>query len=78
LFVSPHAADDSVGEVTFVGSAGFATGLAFGGLAVQIRAGVVSVALLGDAGDAEHTGDAPVASEVEAMFDGFASAVVDE
>ena len=29
LFVAPHSADDSVGEVAFVGSSGFASGLAF-------------------------------------------------
>ena len=29
LFVSPHSADDAVGEVSFVGSAGFASCLAF-------------------------------------------------
>jgi hypothetical protein len=33
MFVSPRSADDSVGEVAFVGSSCFESGLAFGGLA---------------------------------------------
>ena len=31
LFVAPHSADDSVGEVAFVGSSGFSSGFAFAG-----------------------------------------------
>ena len=41
LFVSPHSSDDSVGEVAFVGSAGCSFGLAFGGFAGEVAAGVV-------------------------------------
>ena len=40
-FVFPHASDDAVGEVALVGSAGFASGLAFAELAVDVGAGVV-------------------------------------
>ena len=54
-----------------MGSSGFASGFAFGGLAVEVDPGVLAVALLGDAGDVEHTVDASVSSEVEPMFDGF-------
>ena len=70
-FIFPHASDDSVGEVAFVGSARFAPGLAFGDFAVDAAAGLVDVALLGDAGDVEHAVDPPVAAEVEAMPDGL-------
>jgi hypothetical protein len=34
-FVSPHAADDALGEVTFVGAAGISPGLDCGELAVD-------------------------------------------
>ena len=73
-FVAPHAADDAVGEVSFVGSSGFASGLAFGGLAGEVGGGVGLAALLGDRGDVEHAVDAPVASEVEPELDGVARA----
>ena len=33
FFVAPHSADDAVGEVAFVGSSGFAWGLALAGFA---------------------------------------------
>ena len=74
LFVTPHAADDPVCEVAFVGSACFAAGLGVGGLAVDVGASVLAVALLGDGGDVEHTVDTPVATEVEPMFDRLAVA----
>lgn len=74
MFVSPHPSDDSVGQVAFVGSPGFSSSLSLGGLSSQIFLGVWTVALLGDGGDVEDTVDAPVASEVEAMFDRFAVA----
>jgi hypothetical protein len=32
VFVGPHAADDAVGEVAFVGSTGFSSRFALGGL----------------------------------------------
>jgi hypothetical protein len=46
--VSPHAADDAVGEVAFVGAPGFSTGLAFGGFAGEVGTGVRLVSGLGD------------------------------
>ena len=73
-FVAPHAADDAVGEVSFVGSSGFASGLAFGGLAGEVGGRFGLAALLGDRGDVEHAVDAPVASEVEAVLDRVACA----
>jgi len=54
--------------VALVGSAGFAAGLALADLAGDIGAGVVVVALLGDAGDVEHAVDSPVAAEVEPVL----------
>ncbi len=43
FFVAPHASDDAVGEMAFVGSSGFAAGFAFAGVAVQMAsAGVTS------------------------------------
>lgn len=53
-----------------MGVAGFASGLAFGGIAVEAGAGELEVALLGGAGDVEDAVDPPVAPEVEAMPDG--------
>ena len=73
-FVFPHASDGSVGEVSFVGAAGFAAGLAFGEFAVDVVAGEVEVALLGDAGDVEHAVDSAVAAEVESVSDGLVAA----
>ena len=54
VFVSPHSADDAVGEVAFVGSAGFASGLAFAGLAGEVGGGVGLLAGLGDRRDVQH------------------------
>jgi hypothetical protein len=68
--VGPHASDDAVGEVAFVGASGFAGCRAFRGLAVDVDAGDIEVALLGDAGDVQDAVDPPVAAEVEAMPDG--------
>ena len=39
LLVSPHAADDAVGEVAFVGSSGFSSGLSLGGFLFEVEAG---------------------------------------
>ena len=52
-----------------MGSAGFASGLALAELAVDVDAGVVEIAVLGDAGHVEHAVDPTVAAEVEAMLD---------
>jgi len=69
-FVGPHASDDSVGEVAFVRSAGFASGLALAELAIDVDPSVVEVAMLSDADDVEHAVDPSVAAEVESMLDG--------
>lgn len=58
FFVSPHAADDAVGEVAFVGSAGFASGLAFAGLAGEVGGGFWLLAGSGDRRDVQHGVDA--------------------
>ena len=58
-FVSPHAADDAVGEVSFVGSSGFASGLAFGGLAGEVGGRFGLDALLGDRGDTSSDNEVP-------------------
>ena len=58
-FVSPHAADDAVGEVSFVGSSGFASGLAFGGLAGEVSGRFGLAALLGDRGDTSSDNEVP-------------------
>lgn len=50
-----------------MGSAGFASGLAFGDLAFDVCLGRLVVALLGDAGDVEHAFDAPVPTKVDAV-----------
>ena len=60
--------------MSFVGSACFASGFAFAELAVDVGASVVDVAVLGDAGDVEHTVDPPVAAKVESMPDWLAAA----
>src|SRR3954453_20978986 len=70
MFVVPHAADDSVGEVALVGAAGLASGLAFAEFPVDVHAGIIDIAMLGDADDVEHAVDSPVAAEVESMPDG--------
>lgn len=70
VFVAPHSADDSVGELSFVGSSGFSSGLALCGFAGEVRGGVGLAALLGDRRDVEHRVDAPVAFEVEPVLDG--------
>ena len=54
VFVAPHSAYDAVGEVAFVGSAGFSSGFAFGGFAGEVGGGFGLAALLGDRGDVEH------------------------
>ena len=74
-FVAPHAADDAVGELAFVGSSGFASGLAFGGFAGEVGGRVALAALLGDRRDVEDAVDAPVASEVEPVLDGVGCAL---
>ena len=68
-FVAPHSADDAVGELAFVGSSGFASGLAFGGFAGEVGSGFGLAALLGDRRDVEDAVDASVASEVEPVLD---------
>ena len=65
LFVAPHSADDSVGEVAFVGSSGFASGFAFAGFSGEVGGCLGLLSGLGDRGDVQHRVDAPVASEVE-------------
>ena len=73
-FVAPHSADDAVGELAFVGSSGFASGLAFGGFSGEVGGVVGLAALLGDRRDVEDAVDAAVASEVEPVLDGVACA----
>lgn len=66
-----------------MGAASFASGLAFGGLAVDIAAGVVVIAVLGDAGNVEHAGVRTVAvparlrAELEVHLATFAGASPD-
>ena len=74
LFVAPHSAYDAVGEVAFVGSAGFSSGLAFCGFAGEVGGCLGLAALLGDRRDVQHAVDAPVAPEVEPVFDGVGGA----
>ena len=57
-----------------MGAAGFASGLAFGDVAVDVVPCFVDVALLCDAGDVEHAVDPSVAAEVESVLDGGADA----
>ena len=71
-FVAPHSADDPIGEVAFVGSPGFASGLAFAGFAGEVGGRLGLAALLGDRRDVENAVDAPVASEVEPVLFGVA------
>jgi len=51
LFVFPHASDDPIGEVSFVGPSGFATGLAFTEFSLDVGRRIGKVAVLNDAGD---------------------------
>jgi hypothetical protein len=53
--------------MSFVRSSGFASGLAFGELPIDEDAGLVDIAVLGNAGDEEHAVDPPVPAVVEAM-----------
>jgi hypothetical protein len=71
VFVSPHASDNAVREVAFVGASSFPSGLALGGLAGQVVARWLMVALLGDADDVQHAVDATVTAEVESVADGL-------
>ena len=73
-FVFPHSADDSVGEVSFVGSSCFSFGFTFADLAVEVGSGLVEVPLLGDACDVENAVDPSVPAEVETVPDWFAVA----
>ena len=73
-FVAPHSADDSVGEVAFVGSAGFASGCALGCFAGEVGGCFGLVTGLGDRGYVEHRVDAPVAPEVKPVLDGIEGA----
>ncbi|MEO8697591.1 MAG: hypothetical protein ABI658_29085 [Acidimicrobiales bacterium] len=57
--------------MAFVGAACFSAGVSFADFAGDVVPGVVSVALLGDAGDVEHAVDSPVSAEVEPMPDGL-------
>ena len=54
LFVAPHSAYDSVGEVAFVGSSGFSSGFAFAGFAGEVGGCVGLAALLGDRRCVQH------------------------
>ena len=74
-FVAPHSADDAVGELAFVGSSGFASGLAFAGFSGEVGDGFGLAALLGDRRDVQDRVDAPVASEVEPVLDRVAVAL---
>ena len=74
LFVAPHSAYDAVGEVAFVGSAGFSSGFAFCGFAGEVGGCLGLAALLGDRRDVQHAVDAPVAPEVEPVLDWVAVA----
>ena len=66
-FVFPHASDDAVGEVSLVGSPGFASGLPLAEFALDVGSRVWPVSVLDDAGDVEHAVDATVAAVVESM-----------
>lgn len=55
-FVGPHAASDPVGEVALVGASGLPRGLAFGGLAGDVDADGLMVALLVGASDSPPLG----------------------
>ena len=68
-FVSPHSADDSVGEVAFVGSSCFASCFALAGFAGEVGGCLGLLSGLADRGDVKHAVDAPVASEVEPVLD---------
>jgi hypothetical protein len=68
-FVFPHASDDAVGEVSFVGSSCFSPGLAFAEFAFDERAGVVDVAVLHDAGNEQHAVNPSVPAKVETVTD---------
>jgi hypothetical protein len=74
VFVAPHASDDAVGEVAFVGAPGFPAGLALRGLASQERLRIWMIALLGDADDVQDAVDAAVAARVEPVADRLAVA----
>ena len=54
VFVAPHSADDSVGELSFVGSSGLASGFAFGGFSGKVGGWLGLGSLLGDRCDVEH------------------------
>ena len=69
FFVVPHASDDAVCEVAFVEAACFSPGFAFTGFAVDVDAGILNIALLGDAGDVEQAVYASVPTEIEPMPD---------
>ena len=75
LFVAPHSSDDTVGELAFVGSSGFASGLAFAGFAGEVGGGIGLAALLGDRHDVQHRVDAPIACEIEPVPAGIAAAL---
>ncbi|MDE0115225.1 MAG: hypothetical protein OXT07_01185 [bacterium] len=47
VFVAPHSADDSVGELSFVGSSGFVSGFALCGVAGEVGGRVGLAALPG-------------------------------
>lgn len=68
-FVFPHASDGSFGDVSLVGAAGFASGLALAELADDVHACVEPAALLGDAGQIEDAVDGRLPLEVEPMLD---------
>ena len=72
LFVAPHSADFSVGEVAFVGS----SGLVFAGFTGEVGGCVGLLSGMGDRGDVEHAVDAPVACGVEPVFGGVSVALV--
>jgi DNA-binding MarR family transcriptional regulator len=69
VFVLPHAANDAVGEMAFVGASDFSSGLAVGGFAGKVAARRGMITLLGDADDVQDAIDAPVAAGVEPVTD---------
>ena len=68
--VSPHAADDNVGQVPFVGAAGLSLGLVLGAFAVDVVASGRIAADLGDVHQVQDRIHLPVAGQVEPVMDG--------
>lgn len=65
----PYASDDAVCEVALAGAVCLAAVLSSADGAGDGHAGIVTIALLGDAVDGELATDPPVAAEVEPVLD---------